>query len=129
MILYAHKHNLVDGTQSAYRVPFRNTILQALYPDVHVTILQASTDLDHREAMIQSLAAFVATADGPALDFCTGAKKRGEFIATDKTVARRFWSAPEQAAAYGSNLLTDCCSPIPLLDVSRHGIFVSRCCR
>jgi len=107
MILYARKFNLLDKTWSAFRVPFRNTVLQALYPDLRIAILQTSTDPADRETMLHALAA--EAADGLSLDFATGSRKRGEFIATDKAVSRRFWDTPEQAAAYGSNLLTDCC--------------------
>jgi hypothetical protein len=112
--LKAHKINLLDFSRSDTPVPFRNTLLAALYPDAEVAILQASTDPDDRRRMEAALA---QRYDGLELDFATGAKKRGEFIATDVQAARRFWQTPEQAMAYGSNLLTTCLEPpqrIPL---------------
>jgi len=113
MILYAPKIHLLEG-DTGYRVPFRNTLLHSLYPDISIAVLKASTNPDDYNQILNLLAAEEEEADAPfspplSLDFATGAKKRGEFIATDAAVSRRFWNTPEQAAAYGSNLLTDCC--------------------
>jgi hypothetical protein len=110
--LYVPKFDVSVGDWTGYRVPFRDTLLQALYSDIQAAILKTNTDPHHRSQMIAALAAGV---DGLALDFATGAKKHGEFIATDKAVSRRFWETPEQAVAYGSNLLTGCCQPVKRL--------------
>jgi len=106
-VLRVPKHSLSDGAV-LYKVPFRNSLLQALYPNAQVAIVAASTDIGDRDDMEQRLAQGI---DGLHLDFATGAKKRGEFIATDIQVARRFWQTPEETLAYGSSLLTDCSEP------------------
>lgn len=104
-ILSIPKYDLSSAGWTGYKVPFRNTLLQALYPNIRTAILKASTDPNDRDRMIEALIA----PDGLCIDFATGAKKRGEFIATNEAVSHRFWETPEQAVAYGSNLLTDCC--------------------
>ena len=106
-VLLAPKHHLLDGPLD-YRVPFRNSLLQSLYPNVETAVLAVSRDIADRDDMETRLAQGY---DGLKLDFATGAKKRGEFIATDRQVAHRFWTTPEQTMAYGGNLLTYCTEP------------------
>ena len=106
-VLLAPKHHLLDGPFD-YKVPFRNSILQSLYPDVRIEVLAVSRDIADRDDMEARLA---QGRDGLQLDFATGAKKQGEFIATDRQVASRFWTTPEQMMAYGGNLLTYCTEP------------------
>jgi len=106
-ILYLPKCHLLDGPAD-YQVPFRNSVLQSLYPDIEAAVLQVSMDIADRDDMEAQLA---QGHDGLQLDFATGAKKQGEFIATDHQVAHRFWTTPEQTMAYGGNLLTYCTEP------------------
>jgi len=106
-VLLAPKHHLLDGPFDC-KVPFRNSILQSLYPDVRIEVLAVSRDIADREDMETRLA---QGHNGLQLDFATGAKKQGEFIATDRQVAHRFWQTPEQTMAYGPNLLSDCVKP------------------
>ncbi|MCK4299447.1 MAG: hypothetical protein KAX80_07935, partial [Planctomycetes bacterium] len=88
-----------------YRVPYRNSVLELEYPDIRLGILATSTEPEDRAAMEYMLA---HDYKGLSLDFGTGAKKKGQFIVSDGAVARRFWETPEQAMAYGSNLLSTC---------------------
>ena len=88
-----------------YRVPYRNSVLELEYPDLRLGILATSTEPVDRAAMEYMLA---HDYKGLSLDFGTGAKKKGQFIVTDQQVAHRFWDTPEQAMAYGSNLLSTC---------------------
>jgi len=106
-VLQIPKHHLCDSSVD-YQVPFRNSLLQALYPNIQAAVLAVSTDITDRDDMQERLAQEI---DGLRLDLATGAKKRGEFIATDHQVARRFWTTPEQAMAYGGTLLTYCTEP------------------
>ena len=107
-ILYAPKYDLLQESLLDYRVPFRNSLLQALYPDIQATVIKISTHADDRADMEARLAEEI---NGLRLDFATGAKKRGEFITTNRQVAHRFWATPEQTMAYGNNLLTYCIEP------------------
>ena len=106
-VLLVSKHHLLDGPLD-YQVPFRNSLLQSLYPNVQAAVLKVSTDIADRSDMEAQLAQGL---NGLKLDFATGAKKRGEFIATDRQVSHRFWQTPEQTMAYGGNLLTYCTEP------------------
>jgi len=82
--------------------------LELEYPDLRLGILATSTDPEDRSAMEWMLG---HDYKGLALDFGTGAKKKGQFIVSDQQVAHRFWKTPEQAMAYGSNLLSTCIEP------------------
>lgn len=86
-------------------VPYRNTVLEALYPNLKIGILQVDTDPAQSAVMEKLLA---QDYKGCQLDFATGSKKKGQFMVTDSKVARRFWNSPEAAMAYGSSLMTNC---------------------
>jgi len=106
-IMYLPKCQVLDGSVE-YQVPFRNSVLQSLYPDIEAAVFQVSTDIADRDDMEARLGQEI---NGLQLDLATGARKHGEFIATNHQVAHRFWKTPEQTMAYGGNLLTYCTEP------------------
>jgi hypothetical protein len=79
---------------------YPHTLAEIMFPNVDFTIVHAE-GMDARK-MVLSLP------DGYDLDFATGAKKKGDFIASSDPVAPIFWNTSEEAVAYGSILLTPC---------------------
>ena len=110
-MLNLKKLNLKTGTvidprtNEPLNVPYRHTMLEALHPGARLGILEVSQLANDRRRMINLLG---KEYKGLTLDFATGSRKRGSFIATDSRIGQRYWKTPEQAVAYGSNLLTTC---------------------
>ena len=109
-MLNIQKFSLSGNTEVA-TVPFRATLLEALFPTVNFRIVIASVDPADRPAMIEKLAQPLA---GFQIDFASGSRKHGDFWFSDAPtpVSATFWDSAEKAIAYGGCLVTDCQSII-----------------
>jgi len=103
-MLNVGKLNLKTGPAD-YRIPYRNTVLEVAHPATRLGVLEVSRDPDDRSTMLKLLG---REYKGLTLDFATGSRKKGCFVVTDSTLSQEYWRTPEQAMAYGSNLLTTC---------------------
>jgi hypothetical protein len=109
------KYDLSSRQWLDLHVPLRNTLLEALFPDVRFAIVHANPG--QYDEMVTALSSPIEgpspeLAEGLRLDFASGGRKHGDFFLSHRwdgpRVASRFWSTAEEAMAYGGALVTDC---------------------
>ncbi len=119
-MLNLRKYDLTSRKWEQETIPFRYTLLEALFPHrdfaiVHVdderSLIDALENLDPitREDTITALSGNIA--DGWRVDFASGSRKNGDFFMSqshEQRAASHFWQTAEEAIAYGSMLVTDC---------------------
>ena len=102
-MLFLNKFDLATGRWNDTAIPFRNSLLEALFPDRDVAIVHASsaqppvakaerTDPRHKATMTRIL----ANMETWQLDFASGARKHGDFFITRRAdgppISATFWS-------------------------------------
>ena len=88
----------VEQNQFVEDLEMQNTLLQGLFPNPKLEQVEFGTK---PEIVLNTL-------HNLEVDICTGAAKRGAVLFSDMRFSRRFWECPEDAVAYGSNLMTEC---------------------
>ncbi len=110
-MLNLRKYDLAAGEWSQETIPFRHSILEALFPHREFAIVHADPNPDTHAETITALSGNIA--DAWRVDFASGSRKDGDFFMSqshEQRAASYFWRTAEEAVAYGSMLVTDCLS-------------------